>query len=752
MQARALAKTTRLIVVVTPHAHDEEAMHLRNEIVEFKRRHSTGLIVPVGTRKSLSHQDNPKSTLLTLLGSTTDNICAYDSDSAFEIGSPSSLIVEKLLNDFQELRKASRRTRWIVGVILLLMLLLGLTIGFWRDSEARQRALIVQTARAQIESGADLINEGKGAEAVARFAKAFELTPDDYSARVGLWMAIAERTWILPVDDANTPDSGIEHPIWNSQNRRILPKRSAQPNQNLHHSSRRKRLNLALGEPDSRKLVVEDPQRVRSQEVLFHEEVADADSTTNGDWICVVLRSGKLLRLQWVNSVWEQHEDGMLHDSKRQLAGENTNHEPEEAPMKESASVSIAISPNNSVCRIIGSNHESEFVISRILAWSVENGHHSELNPKRADQGGQDLRASQDDERQESLFGTLHSVGWSNDGRYEMLALEASFGCSTGQEAEVSIVMADTESLTYLVTADSFSANEGYSMASNEDAGLFMWVASRGGAWKCKKPFSSDLDIRSPDPLHLLTEAEFPTPQLKPYVESTWLITDFATQEVLPCIYYEGGTVTNPWVKGLQEARWGTKWQDRMLCKFIKSAALSSPALGDDLNDFFHGEENLEDAKASSNNGQITLSCFIAGRSREVKIASKDGSYIQARTNDIFSSERDVLKGLGFVDHSGDVFWLIVDDKKDGAGEARITYFDRKAGKRLSGSLNFRPRLPSSQAVLSKYQVSAIVAIAHQIAGCRVSETGSIEPVKADPLQRFVLPEDWALLFSEFVK
>lgn len=749
MQTRALAKTTRLIVIVTPHAHDNEAVYLRNEITEFKRRHPAGLIVPVGTRKSLSQQDNPTSELLTLLGGTTDNICAYDSDSALEKGVPSSAIGEKLLNDFRELRKASRRIRWIAGIMILLLLLLGLTITFWRDSEVQQRALVIQTSRAQIERGTELISEGKGAEAVARFARAFELTPDDYSVRVALWMAIAERTWILPVGDTITPNSSVKHHSRDAQIKRTLPIRSAQPYQTLRHSSQKKRLVLTLEESESRKLVIEDSLRDRSQEVLFDKEIEDADSTSNGDCICVVLRGGELLRLQWVNSAWEKHLDGNLHDSIGQSSDKNGHVTSDGKRVNEDGSAFIAISPNDLVCRVIFSGHGSEFVFSKILVWAIQDGRRSMVNQALTESGQSPSNVL--DDRQNTLVGNLHSTGWSHDGRYEMLALETSSQYSTGIESEVSVVVADTDSLSYRNIGLSFRADEGYSMAVNQDAGFYLWVANRGGAWKCDKPFVSDFDLQSPNLTDLVSPVELST-QLKTYVESTFLITDFATKEVLPCIYFEGGSILNPWTQGIQEARWGTRWKDRMSCSFIKSSALDNPAPGASLNDlFFRVEDDLEDAKVTSENGQVTLSSFIAGRSREVKVTSEDGSAIQARASEIFISDRDVLGGLGFGDTSGDVFWLIIGDKKVN-GDARITFFDRKSGKQISGTFNSMPRLPSSRAVLSKDQVFAIVAMAHQIAGCRVNETGSIVPVKVLPQGDCVMPEDWTLLFSKFVK
>jgi hypothetical protein len=43
MQARELRKTTRLMVVVTRHAHDANASYLRGEVAEFRWIHLDGI-------------------------------------------------------------------------------------------------------------------------------------------------------------------------------------------------------------------------------------------------------------------------------------------------------------------------------------------------------------------------------------------------------------------------------------------------------------------------------------------------------------------------------------------------------------------------------------------------------------------------------------------------------------------------------------------------------------------------------------
>ena len=135
MQARALRKTTRLIVIVTPHAHDADAPYLRDEVAEFTRIHREGIIVPIGTSKSLSEADYPDSQLLPLLPRFSDAICILEPfEEHLVVGTVSSETTKKLLNDFSEERRSTKRLRWIRRVAALLLALfvaaLALAAGF----------------------------------------------------------------------------------------------------------------------------------------------------------------------------------------------------------------------------------------------------------------------------------------------------------------------------------------------------------------------------------------------------------------------------------------------------------------------------------------------------------------------------------------------------------------------------------------------------------------------------------------------
>jgi hypothetical protein len=129
MQDRALKKTTRLIVLVTPHAHDADARYLRGEISQFKKHHANGIIVTIGSRQTLSRAFYPKSTFLpTIPNLDEEDICILEDEDALLTGKVSSTTCAKLLNDFSEQRQSARRLKWIRGVALA-MFLLALAAG-----------------------------------------------------------------------------------------------------------------------------------------------------------------------------------------------------------------------------------------------------------------------------------------------------------------------------------------------------------------------------------------------------------------------------------------------------------------------------------------------------------------------------------------------------------------------------------------------------------------------------------------------
>ncbi len=128
--ARALRKTTRLIVIVTRHAHDADAPYLRSEVAEFRRIPPDGKIVPIGTWETLNEKQCPNSQLLPLLPHLPNDICILESAEQLGQGKPSSQTVTKLLDDFSEERRSTKGQRWISRVVALLLILLFAAIGF----------------------------------------------------------------------------------------------------------------------------------------------------------------------------------------------------------------------------------------------------------------------------------------------------------------------------------------------------------------------------------------------------------------------------------------------------------------------------------------------------------------------------------------------------------------------------------------------------------------------------------------------
>ena len=129
MQSRALKKTSRLIVISTEHAHDPDAHYLRGEIEQFRRYHPKGVIVSIGSRRTLSRQSFPESNLLPMIPHLDrEDICILEEEADLFTGKVSPNTVAKLLNDFSEQRTSAKRLKWIKGIAVV-MFLLALTVA-----------------------------------------------------------------------------------------------------------------------------------------------------------------------------------------------------------------------------------------------------------------------------------------------------------------------------------------------------------------------------------------------------------------------------------------------------------------------------------------------------------------------------------------------------------------------------------------------------------------------------------------------
>jgi hypothetical protein len=196
MQSRALKKTSRLIVISTEHAHDPDAHYLQGEIRQFRRYHRDGVIVSIGSRRTLSRQSFAESTLLPMIPNLDqEDICILEEEADLPAGKVSPKTVAKLLNDFSEQRTSDKRLKWIQGIAVIMFLLALIAAGFgWLATSARHAA----------EFAAD--NEKKAREAAeeqARIAESRRLAAESSSALT----KYPQRSLLLAVEVAKAEQS-----------------------------------------------------------------------------------------------------------------------------------------------------------------------------------------------------------------------------------------------------------------------------------------------------------------------------------------------------------------------------------------------------------------------------------------------------------------------------------------------------------------------------------------------------------------
>jgi WD domain, G-beta repeat len=162
MQSRALNKTSRLIVISTEHAHDLDAHYLQGEIRQFRRYHPNGVIVSVGSRRTLSRQFFAESTLLPIIPNLDrEDIVILEEEADLLAGKVSPNTLAKLLNDFGEQRTSAKRLKWIKGIAVVMFLLALTAVGFWwratnAQHAAEEQARIAESRRLAAESTSSL--------------------------------------------------------------------------------------------------------------------------------------------------------------------------------------------------------------------------------------------------------------------------------------------------------------------------------------------------------------------------------------------------------------------------------------------------------------------------------------------------------------------------------------------------------------------------------------------------------------------
>jgi WD40 repeat protein len=220
MQSRALKKTTRMIVVVTPHAHDLDAQYLQGEIRQFRRYHPNGTMVSIGTLTTLRQEGFTDSVILPLVPNLDrEDICVIEAADDLLAGKVSPTNVAKLLNDFSEQRTSTKRLKWIKGIAVVMFLLALAAVGFGLLAKKAQRSAEVaatnemaargqaevQTrmtrdtlARSDFQQGTEKLDQGEMPTALAYLARAVR-DGQHHAAAVRLNMFLQQQTWGLPV-------------------------------------------------------------------------------------------------------------------------------------------------------------------------------------------------------------------------------------------------------------------------------------------------------------------------------------------------------------------------------------------------------------------------------------------------------------------------------------------------------------------------------------------------------------------------
>lgn len=145
LQSLAVQKTSRLVVVVTAGAHDSD--HVLSEVQEFKKRRQGKTVVPIGTRDTLAKEAFPESRLLPELPQYPADICILESPGDLSVG-PSDKTVEKLLNDFSEERKATKRIRAlkVIACVLFVLMVAAVGLGWAAYVQSERRAALLREA------------------------------------------------------------------------------------------------------------------------------------------------------------------------------------------------------------------------------------------------------------------------------------------------------------------------------------------------------------------------------------------------------------------------------------------------------------------------------------------------------------------------------------------------------------------------------------------------------------------------------
>lgn len=118
---------------------------------EFRCIHPQQIVAPIGTWQTLSENECQNSPLLPLIPHLPNDICILEAADQMAEGTPSPETIAKLLNDFAEERRSTKRLRWIrrTASLLLVLLLAAIVFGFYATWEAGEAKRQLQVATAQ---------------------------------------------------------------------------------------------------------------------------------------------------------------------------------------------------------------------------------------------------------------------------------------------------------------------------------------------------------------------------------------------------------------------------------------------------------------------------------------------------------------------------------------------------------------------------------------------------------------------------
>lgn len=214
MQTAALNRSTKLLVLVSPEAHNGPSQGidwLLAEILEYKSIHlgksSEAPIVSIGTRETLDRHKFPGSKILKEIPSPDEyNICIFD-DGLQRNEPVAEATVNKLDLDFAVRRKRRLRKSFLGFGLAALLLLLSATLYLRLETFQKDKQLHFNDAMTLVDQGRNALTRNDVTEAEARFDGAIsalrKLNHDPVLALHGKFAARLRKMRAQPVAEVN---------------------------------------------------------------------------------------------------------------------------------------------------------------------------------------------------------------------------------------------------------------------------------------------------------------------------------------------------------------------------------------------------------------------------------------------------------------------------------------------------------------------------------------------------------------------